>query len=68
MNPLGSIAYTSREMEVLDDPATSNWLQDGIHRIPRCDVVGYLNDVAILQQLLDARSRGLARLLADLAR
>jgi hypothetical protein len=68
MNPLGSIAYTSREIEVLDDPATGDWLQDAIHCIRRREVVGYLNELAILQRLLDARFQGLARLLADLAR
>jgi hypothetical protein len=44
-----------RDMEVLDDPETSDWLRAALQAALQCDVVRVANDVEMLRSLLHRR-------------
>jgi hypothetical protein len=44
-----------RDMEVLDDPETSDWLRAALQAALKCDAVRVANDVELLRAVLHRR-------------
>ena len=44
-----------RDMEVLDDPQTSDWLRAALQAALKCDAVRVANDVEMLRSVLHRR-------------